>query len=65
MTQIVLNVENASIAASLKKVLSAMEGVSISETKKMSSYEISKRQAKEGKVHTYSSVDELFNKVCK
>lgn len=65
MTQIVLDIENASLATSLKKILAAMEGVTISKTRKLSPYEISKREAREGKVNTYSSADELISKVCK
>ena len=45
MTQIVLNVENASLIPSLKKILGAIEGVTISKPKKPSyrvdPYEIS------------------------
>jgi len=63
MTQIVLNIENPTIVASLKKVLSTMEGVSIASSRKMSSYEKSKVEANMGKVNTYSSVDEMFSKL--
>ncbi|MCQ2163184.1 MAG: hypothetical protein MJY86_07900 [Bacteroidales bacterium] len=63
MTQIVLNIENKSVAASLKKVLATMDGVTITSTKSLSAYEKSKLEAKSGKVNHYSSVDELFAKV--
>lgn len=63
MTQIVLNIENKSVAASLKKVFAAMEGVTITSAKSLSAYEKSKLEAKSGKINHYSSVDELFAKV--
>ena len=63
MTQIVLNIENKSVAASLKKVLATMNGVTIASTKSLSAYEKSKLEAESGKVNHYSSVDELFAKV--
>ncbi len=63
MTQIVLNIENSSVASSLKKVLAAMDGVTIASTKSLSAYEKSKMEAKTGKVTTYSSVDELFSSI--
>ena len=63
MTQLVLNVENSTMVASLKKVLASMDGVTIASTKNLSAYEKSKFEAKYGKTNTYSSVDELFAKV--
>ena len=63
MTQLVLHIENESVAASLKKVLATMDGVTIASTKTLSAYEKSKLEAKSGEVNTYSSVDELFAKV--
>lgn len=63
MTQIVLNIENQSIAASLKKVLATMEGVSIASSRTMSPYEKSRMEADAGKVNTYSSVDDMFSKL--
>ena len=63
MTQLVLHIENKSVAASLKKVLATMDGVTISSAKDLSAYEKSKIEARSGKVNTYSSVDELFAKV--
>lgn len=63
MTQLVLHIENKSVATSLKKVLATMDGVTISSAKDLSAYEKSKMEARSGKVNTYSSVDELFAKV--
>ena len=63
MTQLVLHIDNNSVAASLKKVLATMDGVTIASAKDLSAYEKSKLEAMSGKVNTYSSVDELFAKV--
>ena len=62
MTQIVLNIEDKNIVASLKRVLSTMNGVTIASSKNLSSYEKSKIEARNGKINTYASVDELFAK---
>lgn len=63
MTQLVLNIEDKSMVASLKRVLATMNGVTIATTKKISSYEKSKIEAQNGKINTYSSVNELFAKI--
>ena len=63
MTQLVLHIDNNAIAASLKRVLATMDGVTIASAKSLSAYEKSKLEALSGKVNTYSSVDELFAKV--
>lgn len=63
MTQLVLNIENSSVATSLKKVLASMDGVTIASTRRLSAYEKSKLEARAGSVNHYSSVDELFAKV--
>ena len=57
MTQLVLHIENKSVAASLKKVLATMDGVTIASAKDLTAYEKSKLEARAGKVNTYSSVD--------
>ena len=63
MTQIVLNIEDKKMVASLKRVLATMRGVTIASSKSLSSYEKSKIEARSGKINTYASVDELFAKV--
>ena len=63
MTQIVLNIEDKNIVASLKRVLSTMNGVTIASSKNLSPYEKSKIEARNGEINTYASVDELFAKV--
>ena len=63
MTQLVLHIDNNSVAASLKKILATMDGVTIASAKNLSAYEKSKLEARSGKVNTYSSVDELFAEV--
>ena len=57
------DIENKSVAASLKKVLATMDGVTIASAKSLSAYEKSKLEAKSGKENHYSSVDDLFAKV--
>ena len=63
MTQLVLNIEDKSMVASLKRVLATMNGVTIASSKSLSPYEKSKIEARNGKINTYASVDELFAKV--
>ncbi len=63
MTQIVVNIEDKKMVASLKRVLATMNGVTIASTKNLSSYEKSKIEARSGKINSYASVDELFAKV--
>ena len=63
MTQIVLNIEDKKVVASLKRDLATMNGVAIASSKNLSPYEKSKIEARNGKINTYASVDELFAKV--
>ncbi len=68
--QIILNVENSGILASLRKVLAAMEGVSIvnpSRTKskkgKSSSYEQAREDISAGRVNTYKTLEDFYHKM--
>ncbi len=63
--QIILNVENISIVASLRKVLSAMDGVTIMKparksTRKLTSYEQAREDIRKGNVTTYESLDDFY-----
>lgn len=64
MTQLVLNIENPAILPSLKKVLSALEGVSIAKPVKKSKHkselELAIEEARKGEVTRWDSVDSLI-----
>ena len=65
MTQLVLNIENPAILPSLKKVLNALEGVSIAKPVKKSRHKCELDKAledvKTGKISgPFNSVDELM-----
>ena len=64
-TQVILNVENPSILPSLKRVLSAIDGVSIIKPKakpRLSAYETSMKEIEEGKVEEITDLDAYFAK---
>ncbi len=65
--QIVLNVEDQSILPSLKKVLKAIDGVTIvsqrAKPKKKSSVELAMDDIREGRVIKYDSLDDLIKDV--
>ena len=75
MEQILVNVENTSILPSLERVLSSLEGVSISKVpqklvpiqiqpaakKKKTELERAIEDVKKGELHTFKSVDALMD----
>lgn len=68
--QIIINVEDPGILPSLRKVLSMIKGVSIVMGKKeetsaseLSDYEQSLEDIKNGRVHTYGSAEDFFDKM--
>ncbi len=68
--QIILNIEDSRILTSLRKVLAAIEGVTIvsptrtkTKTAKFTSYEQSRKDISEGKVNTYKSLEDFYNKM--
>lgn len=66
MSQLVLNIENPKILPSLKKVLSALEGVSIAQTPKKSrksGLDEALDDVREGRVFKAKDTDELFKKI--
>lgn len=62
MTQITINVEDASILPHLKKILNAIEGVSIARPvkKRKNGLEESFEEARAGRVNKYSGSEEMF-----
>ena len=64
MTQITINVENQSIIPHLKKILNAIEGVSIAPTKKSgkSGIEQSYDDLKAGRVTRFETSEQLYEK---
>ncbi len=65
MTQITINIEDKSILPHLKKILNAIESVSIvkSTTKKKCGFEEALDDVKAGRVHRAENVDEMFQQV--
>ncbi len=63
MTQIVLNIENQAIVPHLKKILSAIEGVSIAKENKgrKASVDIALDDVKAGRINKYASAQDLFD----
>lgn len=65
MTQLIINIENKSILPHLKKILNAIEGVSIAKPsrKKKCGLDEALDDVKAGRVHRYESVDDMFRQV--
>ncbi len=68
--QIILNVEDSRILASLRRVLAAMEGVTIinpscarGKKAKLTSYEQAREDISEGRVNTYKSLEDFYDKM--
>lgn len=65
MTQITINVENPTILPHLKKILGAIEGISIARTTRKPKAGI--REAmddiKAGRINSYDSAEEMFEKL--
>ena len=65
MTQLTINIEDKAILPHLKKILSAIEGVSIvpAKRKKKCGLEEALEDVKEGKVYHATSVDDMFRQI--
>ena len=65
MTQLTINIEDKAILPHLKKILSAIEGVSIvpAKKKKKSGLEEALEDVKAGRVYHAASVDDMFNQI--
>lgn len=65
MTQLTINIEDKTILPHLKKILSAIEGVSIASVrrKKKCGLEEALEDVKAGRIYRASSVDDMFNQI--
>ena len=65
MTQIVINIEDNSILPHLKKILNAIDGVSLAKPmrKKKSGIEEALEDIKAGRVTQANSVDDMFKQI--
>ncbi len=65
MQQVVINVENPSILPSLRRVLNAMEGVSIAPKprRRRSGIEEAEEDIRKGRVYKAASVDDMFEQI--
>lgn len=65
MTQLTINIEDKSILPHLKKILNAIDGVSIAKTSKTKKCGLDEAldDVKAGRVHHADSVDDMFKQV--
>ena len=65
MTQLTINIEDKSILPHLKKILNAIEGVSIAKSSKTKKCGLNEAldDVKAGRVHRAKSVDDMFKQV--
>ena len=65
MTQITINIEDKSILPHLKKILNAIDGVSIAkpEKKRKTGLDEAYEDVRAGRIHSAANVDELFKQV--
>lgn len=65
MTQITINIEDKSILPHLKKILNAIEGVSIAkpEKKRKTGLDEAYEDVRAGRIYHAANVDELFERV--
>ena len=64
--QIIVNIEDLSLLKDIKKAISMLKGVgriTVPRRKRYSSYELSMLDLKEGRVNSYDSVDDFFQKM--
>lgn len=62
MEQLIINIEDRSILPSLKKILNALDGVSIAKKagRKKSGLDKALEDVREGRVNQYDSAEEMF-----
>ncbi len=66
MVQLIINVENENLLPHLKKVLKAIDGISIAKPekkKRKSGIEKAYEDIRAGRISHYESVDDMFQKV--
>lgn len=67
MAQVIINVDNPSILPSLRKVLEALDGVTIvpNKRRKKTGIEEADEDIKAGRVYKAESVEEMFDQILK
>lgn len=65
MTQLTLNIENTSIIPHLKKILNALDGVTVAKTsrKRKSGIEEALEDIKAGRINHAKNVDDMFKQI--
>ena len=63
MQQIKINVENPSIMPSLRRVLNAIDGISIVPTRRKKGIEEAEEDIRKGRVYKADSVDDMFKQI--
>ncbi|MBQ3949493.1 MAG: response regulator [Bacteroidales bacterium] len=63
MQQITINVENPSIMPSLRRVLNAIDGISIVPTRRKKGIEEAEEDIRKGRVYKADSVDDMFKQI--
>ena len=63
MQQITINIENPAILPSLRKILNAIDGVSIVPQHRRSGIEEAEEDIRMGRVYKASSVDDMFKQI--
>ena len=63
MQQITINVENPSIMPSLRRVLNAIEGISIVPARRKTGIEEAEEDILKGRVYKAASVDDMFKQI--
>ncbi len=63
MQQVTLNIENPAIWPSLRKVLGAIDGVSIVPSRRRSGIEEADEDIRMGRVYKADSVDDMFKQI--
>ena len=63
MQQITINVENPSIMPSLRRVLNAIDGISIEPTRRKKGIEEAEEDIRKGRVYKADSVDDMFKQI--
>ena len=63
MQQITINIENPAILPSLRKILNAIDGVSIVPQRRQTGIEEAEEDVRKGRVYKADSVDDMFKQI--
>ena len=63
MQQITINIENPAILPSLRKILNAIDGVSIVPQRRRTGIEEAEEDVRKGRVYKADSVDDMFKQI--